>query len=90
MQLRERCFTNRQGVRALSIARGYKSKASQPYDNHSLDYLFAVIVTLKLVASVLLWAESFEQTEQGIVSKVAIDLNWVVIDLNQLVLDTPD
>ena len=45
VQLRVMCFTDRQGLRALSIALGYKSRAILPYMDHPLDYLLVMLFT---------------------------------------------
>ena len=65
---------DKQGLYIWNISLGHKSKAFQPHNDHPLDFLFAIIVTPKLIASVIFWAESFEQTEQGIVRKV---VTWI-------------
>ena len=42
-QLRKGCSADNQGLRALGIALGYKSRVFPLYNDHPLNYLFVML-----------------------------------------------
>ena len=53
VQLRVGCFTDRQGLRALSVALGYKSRAFWLYQDHPLDYPFVMLTITVIITAII-------------------------------------